>query len=270
MAADREGGSHRLPNELMRPKIRISLFGKFTARHDALPLLDGIPQKVQELLAYLILHRDRAHTRETLAELLWDEYETPHARKYLRQALWQLKAGTPASSPFRRLVRQEPGWIKIALDGVWVDVIEFEAAFRAIRGSSLNEATARRAIRAVGLHRGLLLEGHHPSWCQHDRERFREMYLTLLDRIVCHCDEGGDYEAGVHFGALALQCDRARERTHRRLMSLQFRAGDRTGALRQYERCVAALREELDVEPSRETLVLYEQLRADNLRRAPR
>ena len=38
------------------------------------------------------------------------------------------------------------------------------------------------------------------------------------------------------YGARILHCDRARERTHRRLMRLHFLAGDRTAALRQYPR----------------------------------
>ena len=61
-----------------------------------------------------------------------------------------------------------------------------------------------------------------------------------------------------------LREDRARERTHRRLMRLYYLAGDRTGALRQYERCAAALRQELDVEPSRRTSELERRIRRDD------
>jgi hypothetical protein len=48
-------------------------------------------------------------------------------------------------------------------------------------------------------------------------------------------------------------------------MLLKYRAGDRTAALRQYERCVRALAEELGVEPQKHTTQLYEQIRADRL-----
>ena len=57
----------------------------------------------------------------------------------------------------------------------------------------------------------------------------------------------GEYEAGQNYGSIILGFDRARESTHRHLMQLYYLAGDRTGALRQYERCARALDAELGV-----------------------
>jgi DNA-binding SARP family transcriptional activator len=48
----------------------------------------------------------------------------------------------------------------------------------------------------------------------------------------------------------------------RHAMSLLDRAGDRSGALRLYSEFAARLREELDAEPSPETLELVRRLRA--------
>ena len=52
-------------------------------------------------------------------------------------------------------------------------------------------------------------------------------------------------------------------------MRLQFLAGNRTGALRQYERCVIALDQELGVKPAKWTTELYDQIRADQLDGSP-
>ncbi len=44
-------------------------------------------------------------------------------------------------------------------------------------------------------------------------------------------------------------------------MRLQYRTGDRTGALKTYEQCARVLRDELNVpSPSRETVTLYERI----------
>jgi DNA-binding SARP family transcriptional activator len=48
-------------------------------------------------------------------------------------------------------------------------------------------------------------------------------------------------------------------------MRLHYLAGDRTTALRQYKRCVATLEEDLGVEPSMSTRILYEQICNDRL-----
>ena len=47
----------------------------------------------------------------------------------------------------------------------------------------------------------------------------------------------------------------------RQIMRLHYALGDRTGALRQYQRGLEALREELDVTPSAQTTTLYEVIR---------
>jgi len=56
--------------------LRISLFGKFDVQwgEQAIAGLDS--SKVQELLCYLLLYRDRLHPREALAGLLWDDAHT--------------------------------------------------------------------------------------------------------------------------------------------------------------------------------------------------
>jgi DNA-binding SARP family transcriptional activator len=48
-------------------------------------------------------------------------------------------------------------------------------------------------------------------------------------------------------------------------MRLHYLAGDRSEALRQFKRCAAALRSELDVAPSARTIGLYREILADRL-----
>jgi len=52
-------------------------------------------------------------------------------------------------------------------------------------------------------------------------------------------------------------------------MRLKYLAGNRTGALRQYESCTAALDEELSVKPAPEHQRPFEQIRADQLQDQP-
>jgi DNA-binding SARP family transcriptional activator len=87
----------------------------------------------------------------------------------------------------------------------------------------------------------------------------------MLDKLMDYCEARQEYETGLAYGARILRYDRARERTHRRLMRSHYLAGNRTDALRQYRRCVAALDEELGVPPSKQTVELYERIRADRL-----
>lgn len=250
----------------MKPDVRVTLFGRFSVTYRSVPLLTQSPGKVQELFSYLLLNRWRAHSREGLADLLWGEAEPHNSLKYLRQAVWQLRAGLEALGRDRalELIPREPGWVQVLLPAdVWVDVVEFETAFRSWRrGSVLRPTDLTRITNAIGFYRTGLLEGQSSSWCIYERDRLRQMYLALLDRLVQHFEHRGSHETAIDYCRLALQCDRARERTHRTLMTLRQAQGDRTGALRQYERCRAALQEDLGIAPSAETVDLYRAIRS--------
>jgi DNA-binding SARP family transcriptional activator len=252
----------------MNPFIHIALFGRFSVRCEDHLLLDHAPPRVQELLAYLVLNRGRAQPREALAERLWRDAESPHRRKYLRNALWQLQSGLLAVGRRRaaRLLRAEADWIELDPDsGVAVDADGLEQAFaevKGVRGDALGAAEARGLAEAARLYRGDLLEGWSAEWCAYDRDRFRRMVLTVLDKLTEYHESCQGYEAGIAYATLALRHDHARERTHRSMMRLLAKSGDRTAALRQYDRCAEALREELAVEPETETVALREMIRA--------
>ena len=76
-------------------ELSIQLFGKFTIQADGKRLGGFDSSKVQELLAYLLIYRDRPHPRESLAELLWEASSTAQSKKYLRQTLWQMQQLLP-------------------------------------------------------------------------------------------------------------------------------------------------------------------------------
>ena len=253
--------------------LRISLFRRFQVWLDQQVLTSLNARKVQELFCYLLLYRHRPHPREALASLLWGGSSTAQSKKYLRQALWQLQAALDAQAELidGRPLLVESDWVQFNT-GVdfWLDVAAFEEAagrFRGVRGRDLDPPGARTLEQAVQLYRGDLLEGWYQDWCLYERERLQNVYLAVLDKLMGYCEVHGDCETGLRYGLCILRYDRARERTHRRLMRLEYLGGDRTAALRQYERCVAALEEELGVGPAARTVALYEHIRADRLDR---
>jgi DNA-binding SARP family transcriptional activator len=249
--------------------LRVSLFGAFDVRYGEQPLTGLGAHKLQELLCFLVLHRDRPHPREVLASLLWGGHPTSQSKRYLRKALWQLQAvlGSQSDptvhSPLlvdRVCVQFDP------TADLWLDVALFEQAWHSVRGLTAKELDSRhiRDLRAaVDLYRGDLLEGWYEDWCVYKREWLQNMYLAMLGKLMAYCEMHHQYEAGTAYGERILRHDRAHERTHRRLMRLSYLSGDRTAAIRQYQRCVAALREELGVKPSKRTVALYDHIRAD-------
>ncbi len=249
--------------------LDIHLFGKFQVRQNDSLLLGLEAQKPQELFGYLLLLRDRPHPREHLASLLWCESSSAQSKKYLRQALWQLQAALESVLEVEAepVLIMEADWIRINPSAaINLDVARFETGHNLLRGKAgheLDVVGAKLLEEAVQLYRGDLLEGWYHDWCLYERERLQNMCLSLLDKLIDYYEANREYEAGLLYADKLLRFDRARERTHRRLMRLYYLAGDRTAALRQYERCLMALEKDLGVEPSQRTVNLYEQIRTD-------
>jgi DNA-binding SARP family transcriptional activator len=248
--------------------LRIRLFGKFSVECDGEALRGPGSPKVQELLSYLLIHRNRPRPREALAALLWGDTSTDKSKKYLRQALWHLQTALKPNNPAEGepLLQVEDNWVQLnTRSAIWLDVAILEDAFVALKdkpGWRMDTKEKDVAQAAVQVYQGELLEGSYQDWCLFERERLQNIHLAMLFKLMSYCEANNEYEAGQLYGFRILNYDRASERTHRRLMRLLYMSGDRTAALRQYERCVVALDQDLGVKPDKRTIELYQQIRS--------
>ncbi|HYW25256.1 MAG TPA: BTAD domain-containing putative transcriptional regulator [Terriglobales bacterium] len=248
--------------------IRVYLFGRFEARCDRRQVPGMRARKVQEFLSYLLLSKQRQIQREKLADRLWQHVDSTYAKKYLRQALWQLQRAYEAEvgAADGRLLAVDQDWIGVQGDApLWVDAREMERAYESAIEAPPGELVPllRERLRsAVSLYRGELLEGWYYDWCVYHRDTYRSMYLSLLHHLMVDSEATGNSEAGLVYGRKALQEDRASERTHALMMRLHHMAGDRTAALRQFDVCETALRDDLGVVPQDSTRRLYELIRS--------
>jgi DNA-binding SARP family transcriptional activator len=252
-------------------RITIQLFGQFCVRRNEQVVGGFEAHKVQELFCYLMLHRHHSLSRESLASLLWPECTTAQSKKKLRQALWHLQSamGSQSETVHDRVLLVEPERVQINAEAdLWLDVAVFEKTYefvQSLAGQELDAQKVQALQNAVQLYQGPLLEGCYADWCLYPREHFQNMYLVMLEKLMNYCEAHQDYDAGILYGMRILSCDKARERTHRRLMRLYYLNGDRAAALRQYEQCATILDKELGVKPSKRTITLYKQILAEQL-----
>jgi len=250
--------------------LRITLFGQLRLQNgNAQQLVDVEPRRAQELLCYLLLHRDRLHEREKVATLMWPDSSSKQSKRYLRQALWQLRSALSILPRKSQLIFTDHEQIGIdPVANFWLDIAAFERTCTALEkkaGCDLNPTEMQMLHRAHEYYAADLLEGWWTDWCIYERERYQHMYLIALDKLLDYSEAHHHYEAGLAYGERILQFDRARESTHRQLMRLHHMAGYRSAALHQYESCVTILADELGVAPAQSTIALYEQVRADQL-----
>jgi predicted ATPase/DNA-binding SARP family transcriptional activator len=229
-------------------RLHLNLFGQLRIKRGITPI--RLPtRKLDSLLAYLVLHPG-AHGREKLASLFWGDVPDEQARASLRNALAILRKrlGRDLLIADRELVQLNPTY------PLWVDALEFEAQANRCHTATSFDPDAI----SIDTYNGDLLEDYYDDWILADRERFHNLYLETLLLLTHQLRANSDYERAIQFAKQVLACDAANERGHQHLMFCYVALGNRSAAIRQFEACVRALREELAVEPSPETKVLYE------------
>ena len=257
-------------------RLSLSFLGTFQVKLNDEPVTNFGYDKVRALLAYLALESSFPQRREVLITLFWPDQTETVARKSLNQALYVLRKalGDRKSSehPFvtadRTAVQLNPK------ANMSVDVVEFERLIHA--GPKDNVFQHQEAIK---LYRGDFLKGlsltdslAFDEWAVSWRERLHRQAIGALDGLVRHFTRQGDWQRALIYGRRQEEMEPWREETHRQLMILLAQTGQRSAALRQYEKCQTILREELGITVSPETDSVRERikLRADfNLNNLP-
>jgi DNA-binding SARP family transcriptional activator len=237
--------------------LRIYLFGGLTVTWDHLPLPSISGSVNRSLFAYLATYRDRAHTRDLLAGTFWPDLPDDIARRRLSQALWQIGralAPHPVLLADRDTVQLNPDL------PLWIDVEQFRE-HKAGYAAGTAEALEQCAL-CVEQYAGEFLAGYYDEWAFREQERLRAQFLTALEDLVKGHKRLGDYERALVYARRLAVEDPWREKAHRDVMRLYHILGRDGEALRQFEICRSALADELEVEPSAETVALAAEIAA--------
>ena len=207
------------------------------------------------LLTYLAIATPRGfHRRDTLLALLWPELDQEHARGALRQALHLIRRSMTDGA----LLAEGDDEIALDREVFWCDAVAFE---QLLDKGSVEEALA--------LYRGELLEGFHLSgclefehWLEDERRRLEGRAAHAAWSLVEQAEAQGNLAKAGEWARRATGFVPDDEAALRRLLALLDRAGDRAGAIREYEAFAKRLREEYEAEPAPETTALIESVRA--------
>ncbi len=242
------------------PPIRIELLGKLRFLVGAIPLPSIGTNRLQSLLAYLVLHADTPQSREQLAYLLWPESSEPQARTNLRQLLHHLRRALPVECSLLFADNQTVCWR--TGEACSVDVTEFTtAATRAADAHKRGDLNAalQSLDEAARLYQDDLLPDLYDPWLEPMRDQLRQQFADVLSRLSALLGQAGDYSAAIRHATRLVSLDPLRESSYHTLMRLHTQNSDRSSTLRVYHQCMRTLQRELGVSPSQATQDLFTQ-----------
>lgn len=217
------------------------------------------------LCAYLALSPKEGRSRDVVAAQLYGDCPSATARRRLNTALWRLRTEVRTSTGVdiiaadgaRRVALSSA--IEVALDSRLFE--QLVAPALAGKPEDLTSTQASALEAAVSMHRGELVEVCDDEWVLTERARIENLYLTALDYLLQFYGARGEVGAIAKYGDMALALEPLREDIHRHLMASYSAALRDDLVERQFERCRAALLEELGADPMPETIALYSRLR---------
>ena len=225
----------------METVFRLRFLGPIQVERDGTPVGGFRSRKALALLAYLAAQA-RPVPRDHLAGLFWEDKREAEGRANLSWVLNKLGQLLPGCWQADRHTVQF-----VRTRSYWLDVDAFESLVAQREMAALAEA--------VQLYRGEFLEGleldgcaEFGLWLVGERERWRQCTVGALDELVAHHNRRGAHAAQLLYGRRLLLLEPWREETHRQLMRLLARSGQRSAALAQYEACRQTLANELAVE----------------------
>jgi two-component SAPR family response regulator len=208
------------------------------------------PKRVptRELIAYLALH-PHGGSRDELIEALWPAQDPTKTRR----RFWDL--ATDARAALADALIHEGERYRLDRSKVRIDLDQLDQLLASTDADNAPDLEA-----ALALWRGEPLEGADYTWADGHIHRLRATLLGLLERAGYARLERGDASGALQMAEQAIALDQFHEASWRLALQAEHALGMRESITRRYDDLTHALDEELRLQPTRETRVMYRQL----------
>jgi predicted ATPase/DNA-binding SARP family transcriptional activator len=252
-------------------RLTLYLLGQPRIERDGAPVVVDT-RKAIALIAYVAVTH-QPHSRDTLAALLWPEYDHIRAYANLRRTIWALNKAL--AGDYLDIDRDSIGLNPHA--DLWVDVDQFAALLARRRAHTHSEAEVCPAClelmaEAAALYRADFMHGFaladspgFDEWQFFQAESMQRSFAQALEQLVQGYIAQGQLSAAIGYARRWVALDALHEPAHRVLMRLYAWSGQHSAALRQYRECARALEEAIGAGPQVATVALYESIKAQQL-----
>ena len=246
--------SKRVP--ISPPRLVVHTLGEAAVLRDGIPinLSDWQTRETRDLFFFLFFNQ--AQTKEQIATVFWPDITPARLKMRFKTTIYRLRHAVGQEVI---LFEGERYSFNRGVDYT-CDLEEFHTLLEAAKNSKDDKEILNFLQKAVDLVQGPFLSNIEADWVMPERVRQQEAYQFALLRLAELCLTQGQAESSLEASQRALLSDPMLEQAHRLRMRAYAALHDQTGLARQYQQCRRTLQSELGLQPSNETVRLYEQL----------
>ncbi len=251
------------------PVLSVQSMGGFKVFRGKRPIRDAEwkSRRAKMLLKLLVAHDGQKLPKERVVEMLWPE-KGPEDKHLLFNSMLHRarKALEPKPKPGCDIfcTYRDGDLIALNSDRVWTDVRQFRMHLlqaARLKAAGRSPELLREYEHMIELYKGdFLPEDVYVDWSAGVRESLRADYLRVLGDAGTLAESLGEQGKALQFYEKMFLADSCSEKACRWLMARYLAAGQRSAAIRCYERCERALSRDMDLEPEEKTRKLYRSI----------
>ncbi len=244
-----------------KTRLRLLAFGEPAILIDEQPITRWRMARAPELF-FLLLDSGRPLRKEQIIAALWPD-ENEHISQTLHSTIHYLRKALGEACITSQVGTYGLDLAALYGNGIWYDVAAFQEHNARARQALENKddvAAKTELATMVSIYRGDYLQPFYSDWCSFQRDKLRLTYMDARTQLALIAWRAEQYEECARQWQYVLAIDNCQENAHYGLMRCYIRQGKRGLALRQYQRCVETLRDELGAEPGANIQTLAQHL----------
>lgn len=243
----------------------MTTLGKFQMTDEKIVLDEDAmrSKKLTNLLAYMMLHREKTLTLDDMAEALWQEEETSNPAGALKNLMYRLRMVLKQNFGEGEFILNNRGAYCFNPDiEVKVDAEEFEKLYRAAKQKGISKEQAVTYLeQAIALFGGdFMPKMTEMHWVVSLNTYYHSLYLESVKLLAQLYGRQERYEQQEQLCIRALSFDHLEEDFYYYLILAKAKRGHLCQAIDFYEKTCGIFRDELGISVSAKLKQLYEEL----------
>ena len=242
--------------------IRIELFGGIAVDVNGIVTTHFRTQKTAGLLAYLALKPERAHLREELIDIFWNDQPIESGRGSLSASLSSLrKILEPNEFDLGTCIISTRQTVSLSADSFRCDISEFEKRVLECRLESNPLSIKQTISSALKLWCGEPLVGRYEEWALREQRRLLQLKREAILKLISAQQAVGDTAQALEATNSLFELDLFDEEAVRIKMGLLSGMGRHATALTLYTSFADLLKKELNAQPTPSLVELFHSIR---------